>query len=591
MKYILAENKKFILNERFNLEERFVLTEADDDTILANNFASVKPLADELLEALQASYSEDIIDNYIRLVGGTKNSEKGNELINLFNSQKKEFDKIATHQVDDYQTIINPIKNYINEFERRTKKEHLDQTEELASTLDTLKELTSDTAVKEYAGKSDGDKKDTINNLLGTFNDFHLALTSALSGSKTNNTTNNAVLEKLETLNDVLNTNELALTKLLANLKNSEEIDFAALGKAIEEYQTTITENAVSENDFKDAPTTQPQERLDNLINGARKVAGLINTEAGKESEEADIGKEEKDWAKLLDIASKDGNPKEALSAFWTDYYTTEWKNNAKAVSDLGDPFRKTLMELGFTEATNGFVTFVKNNINRLNHDNFIGFYNAFVSRYIDRNDLKGKDNKLLKFVANLLSNKNIYSLTSRQIYDYLRYQKEVLSQYGKLPAKFETPNVAAQYGAAANANLLIFDNQYQNIEENQPIRNDLTNSTLTPLSGVRARFETYIDKLDEKVEVKGSTIFDLLNRNQKEVMKVMVFLALKNGTDTKPADELLKKYDIPEEEQTITPKAAAKYQKLLNRFKIEPSNITAKLKELADAAEIKVKE
>lgn len=130
-------------------------------------------------------------------------------------------------------------------------------------------------------------------------------------------------------------------------------------------------------------------------------------------------------WEQLY----KNASTKEDLDKFWKFYYEKEWGANTDKIKKLGEAFKDELINLGFDNILNPFITYLKeNNSNKLDwftRESYTALHNAVVNKLVTLDDIKG----IGKFKKeNLIFNKPLFSLSEAEVTEYLSAQKILLN-------------------------------------------------------------------------------------------------------------------------------------------------------------------
>ena len=183
------------------------------------------------------------------------------------------------------------------------------------------------------------------------------------------------------------------------------------------------------------------------------------DAEVTKENpEQSDKGPklELKDWEEELENRKKENDQKdsshkktdgELLEKFWTDYFTSNWKPNVAAKLKEIELLQKDILDLGFDPLINPLLAFfLRNYVQQLvledlvNAETFKALHNAVANRYI-------ADSEFVKENAyNILYCRDLYEQPARDILEYLRIQKSILS-----------PSAPAYNKETRNTNIKIF--------------------------------------------------------------------------------------------------------------------------------------
>ena len=328
MKYYLNESIKYILSERF------VLNEAMKHSDL---IAQCKAICDSIKKLL------DDLEN-----GTDDTNDKENALDKIFDHTTSLMQD--TRKVNDVEIIKGKAKDYI------------DTIQSLITVIDPSTFNDSITAdnkttafgkffahLNELIEKSDAKKSELTSEL----SKIDTVVQTAMDGLA--NITNSA--KEIKTKDDQI----VALTKaykLIYKVSQTSEKEYdnnETISQAIEMLNSALEKVTKAEDDeAKNNARNNFITLCEEIANGD--IAELINNltvaNYNQTSLETSLGKGI-DWAKeYKNTPDKD--------LFWNKYYNGAWGKNADKIKSLGESFKQECAVLGFTEATNPFIAFIK---------------------------------------------------------------------------------------------------------------------------------------------------------------------------------------------------------------------------------------
>ena len=439
---------KFILNEKFILDERLVLTEADDD---------IKTLKEKALTAINDKFGDTLFN---KLDNESTTIEKVNSII----TAGEEVKKVLETDKKDLAVYKGPVNAYTQAIEKEIEGTDgtgtgsvLNANQEIDNSLQKLNNLVE-------TNTTDADEIDAaILSLKNEFNKLHTIILKSIEADDSSKYKDivNQITEFKKLRDDLvqgINTttaNDAFAKKEFTNFTNkisSENISLKSI-----DPDTNI-------NDF----IKQVSARLKSattLFNNFNNFLANYSTAENPEKENSKAA----DWGERFKRIT---NEKES-AALWDEYFKTVWGSDAQKVRDLGATFIQELLKAGFTEYTNPFIPFVKNNINKLdlNADTYPAIHNAYISEYVDDKDLKTESPN------NILYNPSLYFNSARDIFEYLKIQSDASTQ---------TPNDNAKdaYGNwSDNPNklgLAIFDDKVSIEDINRHLKEKKANLTGT---------------------------------------------------------------------------------------------------------------
>ena len=328
MKYYLNESIKYILSEQFVLNEAI----KHSDLIVQGKTICdyIKKLLDELENGTDdTNVKEDalnkIFDRTTSLMQDTRKVNdveiikgKAKDYINTIQSLIAVVDPSTFNDsitADNKTTAFGKFFAHLNELIEKSDVKKSELTSEL-SKIDTIVQTAMDSLADITNSAAETKTKDEQ---IVTLTKAYKLIYKVSQASETEYDNNESISETIEGLSDAL--------KKVTEAKNDE-----AKNNARNNFITLCEE--IAEGDIADL--------IDNLT-----VANYSQT-----SLETSLGKGI-DWAKEY----KNTSDKEL---FWNKYYNGAWGKNADKIKSLGESFKQECAVLGFTEATNPFIAFIK---------------------------------------------------------------------------------------------------------------------------------------------------------------------------------------------------------------------------------------
>lgn len=426
MKFILREDK-FLLNENpsFFLEERFVLTE----DILLEAQATLKQLVidlnklDTLLPELLAVLPTGIA---LKILDDTP-----------LEGEKLDIEKEIQDNCTEVQNLLERKKNFkafIDKIRAKAEAAEGSFTEDEVKTLQPIcYNIASDgnsvkdrlKGIKSHKGElaeQVATLQDRLPKLITGINELYKLFSE--ESKKKYSLKHTAVKLKIGTT---------FTPKIIPDPKDSDTITFESADPSIATVTPEGLVTAVKEG------TTQI-----NVTIAGQSLACSVMAMASKVDERG-----ESDWYTLYKACTKCENKEEANRAFWLGglpkkgdpnpnalptaatnkmsqgYYAGEWGKYAKLVESFGTPFITTLKEYGWTEVLNPYIALLRYLFKFekvwINDASFAAVLKAAKEGLVSENDLRGKGKlEELELVRNPL----FYAKTSKEIVDYLNWQK-----------------------------------------------------------------------------------------------------------------------------------------------------------------------
>ena len=328
MKYYLNESIKYILSEQFVLNEAI----KHSDLIVQG-----KTICD---------YIKKLLDE---LENGTDDTNAKEDALN------KIFDRTTslmqdTRKVNDVEIIKGKAKDYINTIQSlitiidpSTFNDSItadNKTTAFGKFFAHLNELIEKSDVKKSELTSELSKIDTV-------------IQAAMDGLA--NITNNATETKTKDDQIVALTKAYKLIYKVSQASETEYDNNESISETIEGLsdalkKVTEAKNDEAKNNARNNFITLCEEMAEGSI--AELIDNLTVANYSQTNLETSLNKDT-DWAKeYKNTPDKD--------LFWNKYYNGAWGKNADKIKSLGESFKQECAVLGFTEATNPFIAFIK---------------------------------------------------------------------------------------------------------------------------------------------------------------------------------------------------------------------------------------
>ncbi len=321
-----------------------------------------------LREEISQEETVAILNNFIKNLTTVK--EQIDKLISADSIQTKinelqPFADNLTNQNIQLNAVKTNIQGYLTSLNNNFGNTIFSQNSALADQYDTLSALLDQETTNTTSDKL------LVKQILPVFASFNTALLSALEKMK--EVLAGQIEDFIKVINNCLNT---------LDSKNFDTTNVPTeIVEEINNVNTIIADKNLS---------TLSISQLIQLLQQSNLVA--IETELGLASlktTRAQIKDTEVDeWKDLISKAS--GDPT-ALDSVWTNYYETEWGDNANKIKALGRAFKEDCLELGFISRTNPFIAFLKTNpeiISHIDKTHYAVIHNMFVRRILRASDL-----------------------------------------------------------------------------------------------------------------------------------------------------------------------------------------------------------
>ena len=328
MKYYLNESIKYILSEQFVLNE--AIKHSDLIVQCKTIYDYIKKLLDELENGTDDTNAKEdalnkIFDRTTSLMQDTRKVNdveiikgKAKDYINTIQSLITVIDPATFNDsitADNKTTAFGKFFAHLNELIEKSDVKKSELTSEL-SKIDTVVQTAMDSLADITNSAAETKTKDEQ---IVTLTKAYKLIYKVSQASETEYDNNESISETIEGLSDAL--------KKVTEAKNDE-----AKNNARNNFITLCEEMAEG----------SIAELIDNLT-----VANYSQTNL-----ETSLNKDT-DWAKeYKNTPDKD--------LFWNKYYNGAWGKNADKIKSLGESFKQECAVLGFTEATNPFITFIK---------------------------------------------------------------------------------------------------------------------------------------------------------------------------------------------------------------------------------------
>ena len=328
MKYYLNESIKYILSEQFVLNEAMKHSELIVQCVAIREY--IKKLLDELENGTDSTNAKEDALNKIF-----------DRTTSLMQDTRKVTDvEIIKGKAKDY---IDAIQSLITIVDPSTSDDSItadNKTTAFGKFFAHLNELIEKSDVKKSELTSELSKIDTV-------------VQTAMDGLA--NITNSAAETKTKDDQIVALTKAYKLIYKVSQMSEKEYDNNETISEVIEELNKAL--KAATEADDDKAKN----ETKNNFISLCEEIvnsdtAKIIDTLTVGEYSQTDLEanlNSSSDWAKeYKNTPNKD--------LFWNKYYSGAWGKNADKIKSLGESFKQECVVLGFTEATNPFIAFIK---------------------------------------------------------------------------------------------------------------------------------------------------------------------------------------------------------------------------------------
>ena len=328
MKYYLNESIKYILSEQFVLNEAIKHSDLIVQCKTIRNY--IKKLLDELENGTDDTNAKEDALNKIfdRTTSLMQDTRKVNDV------------EIIKGKAKDY---INTIQSLITIIDPSTFNDSItadNKTTAFGKFFAHLNELIEKSDVKKSELTSELSKIDTV-------------IQAAMDGLA--NITNNATETKTKDDQIVALTKAYKLIYKVSQASETEYDNNESISETIEGLsdalkKVTEAKNDEAKNNARNNFITLCEEMAEGSI--AELIDNLTVANYSQTNLETSLNKDT-DWAKeYKNTPDKD--------LFWNKYYNGAWGKNADKIKSLGESFKQECAVLGFTEATNPFIAFIK---------------------------------------------------------------------------------------------------------------------------------------------------------------------------------------------------------------------------------------
>ena len=328
MKYYLNESIKYILSEQFVLNEAMKHSELIVQCVAIREY--IKKLLDELENGTDSTNAKEDALNKIfdRTTSLMQDTRKVNDV------------EIIKGKAKDY---IDAIQSLITIVDPSTSDDSItadNKTTAFGKFFAHLNELIEKSDVKKSELTSELSKIDTV-------------VQTAMDGLA--NITNSAAETKTKDDQIVALTKAYKLIYKVSQMSEKEYDNNETISEVIEELNKALKAATEAEDDKAKNETKNNFISLcEEIVNSdtAKIIDTLTVSEYSQTDLEANLNSSS-DWAKeYKNTPNKD--------LFWNKYYSGAWGKNADKIKSLGESFKQECVVLGFTEATNPFIAFIK---------------------------------------------------------------------------------------------------------------------------------------------------------------------------------------------------------------------------------------
>ena len=328
MKYYLNESIKYILSEQFVLNEAIKHSDLIIQCKTICNY--IKKLLDELENGTDDTNAKEDALNKIfdRTTSLMQDTRKVNDV------------EIIKGKAKDY---INTIQSLITIIDPSTFNDSItadNKTTAFGKFFAHLNELIEKSDVKKAELTSELSKIDTV---VQTAMDGLANITNSAAETKTKDDQIVALTKAYKLVYKVSQASE-------AEYDNNESISETIEGLSDALKKVTEAKNDEAKNNARNNFITLCEEMAEGSI--AELIDNLTVANYSQTNLETSLNKDT-DWAKeYKNTPDKD--------LFWNKYYNGAWGKNADKIKSLGESFKQECAVLGFTEATNPFIAFIK---------------------------------------------------------------------------------------------------------------------------------------------------------------------------------------------------------------------------------------
>ena len=619
MRYILSEDVKHILFERFILRESDA-TDADianTRNALAQLDTKVSgvPNSADLKKDVEAATAPDVAK-----VKAAQDAVKEDAWTADVAAVKKNVSDFLKLFID---AITLPGKTAVDA-ENRLKK--------FETAWNSYKRLRDIADSKERADLNAPNYSDTneVTKIKELYNDFRRDITA--SGIFSHTIDNwPRVKELLDTATKALDDAKKAAVEGLNYLTNEDDGEYELGGLSAETLQTIVKAAMDLTAALPDeaALVTMTADGNIDVVETIKQLEAFVSSAAGRltsattawteaytaASEERALNSESDElekkaagttnWANEFAQASKSSNPEAKIKSTWARYWKEEWGPLAQKAQKLGKTFTDILINYGFDEAKNPWISYVKYCLNagfEMDNTSIIGAQAAYTRGLINNDTLRHKD-ILSQHKANVLYCADLYSGNNARVVEYLNLQRQITSQYNAdltevkdkentFNAKYKNNLLAAYSGSVDKTCLLltsIFNANYNALTK-RATSVSIENATLKDINTAFQEFKACFDKeakgvSSDKPAINDAGINDIVTRNAGRMPQLITYyiIAFQKETGTKlskvVADAgftglVYPKFDEVED-----------FGRAFSAYKIDSSNVVTALKKLLTVA------
>lgn len=562
-KYILAEDIKHILNEKYLLDERFILNEAASQQVL-DNYMQTRTALDMRFKAQEASKIDwnGLLTNVKNTLSSLSSKAAQPTAVHLENAVKNIEGAFAANDLD---RVKNNIKTYLNNFLTAIDKDQnaalnkiqQQQYSALGNAYNQLRNVVTDQEKADVNNPNANNSSELVE-LKNKFNNFKQAVDTAKIFASDNATkwsdrftkSYEAVQQWLNTFNELKAKSDAAVTSQVATDQQVE-----AVTQAID---------AIMGNQNFIAPTEWIKGTTINDISSAIQTfdkVSSISLDDWKTSVQA-IADEQQfnktNWAAEFNKAAKTGNTNK-LQKLWDKYYKEVWGKHAQKVRALGSTLTNLLLDEsngdGFEPYHNPWLIYIKycfDNGYNLNYDNFKAIYEAHSYLSPEKANLQRKD-ILSAHGGNILYCKDLYRKDAAAIKNYLAVQQKIKSYYDegftelKAGHEFANGTLTANYVGDINKALCFIDSLFDaNMNALTQRATSPKNVTDIQLKDIRNVYQEFYSSFNEEPEKAKK-------EDEKKEPTNVTFANLVKGLDTAGMQKLLYYFATTYQKDTST--------------------------------------
>ena len=510
MKFILQESKKFILEERFILNEADADSpeESSEETATKTDDSALVKIKEEIKNTFDKNFSDEKIKALIDFV-----TDKGaTEAKAIMSAEKAVQDQFDNSQ-KDWSILSSKVKAYCSAIKAEINKAKNGN----GSTLNSLTGAAALIANLEDACSkkptNETELVEAIENLKSNFNNLKVAINTAIDSDTSTDIYEQEYIDQFTEASNVIN----STINAIFNLEDSEVDNMGLTISALTKFNNILKANILPNlKGDRDEIIETASDKLTIITDACTELANTINLST-------DTGDK---WASEFDKEDSVENKRD----LWKDYYEKEWGKDTNKIKALGDAFTQEVLNLGFTEDKNPFITFIKNNLNKLNINakNYPAIHNAYLDKAINDAILRDPN-------GHLLGNTELMKMPAKTILNYLIAEKELTDAIASGTLK------AADNGYKDNQTFLsaIFTKDIDVRKGKNPPRSSLSDITsFRSWSDLQYLLKELLGKEvqadDVKISVNSARIWrDVCREDPEFAKKVIKKLADSWGTTT----------------------------------------------------------